>query len=107
MKDSESEPALRGALNALPPHGSADVPADRNAGACALCNDEGIFRDRFDNAVVLIDDEGYEDPVDCQHSMAANLAHIQRREKAEDRLLGRTGWPEIDSHYPLFDDDPW
>ena len=37
--------------------------------------------------------------------MAANLAEIQRREKAEDLELFRTGWPEIDAHYPLFNGD--
>lgn len=104
FQDLESEPALRDALNARPPHGSAGEPADRNAGPCALCDRDGIFRDRYGNPVVLIDDGGLEYPVDCQHSMAANLADIQRREKAEDRFLCRTGWSQIDSRYPEFAD---
>ena len=104
FQDSESEPALRNALNARPPRSSPNEP-DRNAGPCELCGGDGIFRDPHGYRVVLIDDEGFEDPVDCQHSIAANLAEIQRREKAEDRSLCRTGWPEIDAHYPIFDDD--
>ena len=104
FQDLESEPALRDALNARPPHGSADAPAERNAGPCALCDRDGIFLDRYGSPVVLFDDDDREHPVECQHSIVANLADIQRREKAEGLALGKTGWLEIDCHYPLFDD---
>ena len=46
-------------------------------------------------------DGGWEEyPVVCHHSMAGNLAEIQRREKAEGLALCKTGWPDIDFHYP-------
>lgn len=103
FQELESEPALRNALNARPPRGSAEGPAGRNTEACALCDGDGIFRGRDGYPVVLLDDNDKEYPVECQHSMAANLAHIQSREEAEDRGVSRTGWPGIDSHYPEFD----
>ena len=81
-------------------------PVRPGAGACELCGADGLFRDLYGSLVVLaedIDDEHWVDhPVECQHSMAGNLAEIQRREKAEDRSLCKTGWPEIDAHYPRF-----
>jgi len=103
FQDSESEPALRDALT------RALRPVRPSAGACELCGPDGLFRDPDGFPVVLAEDvddgENFiEHPVDCQHSMSANLAEIQRREKAESLALCKTGWPEIDAHYPLFDD---
>jgi hypothetical protein len=95
FQDSESGTALRGALNARPPHGPASAATDE----CELCGGAGIFLDPDGYPVVLLDDDWAEYPVECQHSMAANLAHIQRREKEEGRGLCKTDWSEIDSHY--------
>ncbi len=108
FQDLESEPALRDAL------ARARRPVRQNAGACELCGPDGMFRDAEGFPVVLLADDpksvdGYiEYPVECQHSMAGNLAEIQRREEEADPKdnlgLCITGWPDIDSHYPQFRD---
>jgi hypothetical protein len=104
FQDSESEPARREALTrSLRPVRPGDAE-------CELCDSDGLFCDPDGFLVVLAenDDDGenwIEHPVVCQHSIAANFAEIQRREKAESLQLCRTGWREIDAHYPLFDDD--
>jgi hypothetical protein len=96
FQDSESEPALR---DALP---RALRPVRPGAGACDFCGSDGLFRDPDGYPVVLgeffnNDEEWIEYPVDCQHSMAGNLAEIRRRKKAECLLLFATGFPEIDA----------
>ena len=102
FQDSESEPALRDALT------RALRPVRPGAGACELCGADGLFRDLDGFPVVLTewDDEDNftEHPVACQHSMANNLAEIQRREVLGRLELCKTGWSEIDAHYPLFSD---
>ena len=103
FQDLESEPALRDARKTR-----ALRPVRPSAGQCELCGPDGLFRDTSGLPVVLVaDSDGdyfNEHPVQCQHSMAGNLAEIQRREKAENLALCKTGWPDIDSHYPLFRD---
>ena len=68
FQDSESGTALRGALDARPPHGPASAATDE----CALCDSAGIFLDPDGYPVVLIDDDCAEYGVECQYSMAAN-----------------------------------
>jgi hypothetical protein len=113
FQDLESEPALRGALT------RPLRPVRSGVGDCDLCDTDGRFLhadgELIDGVVVrgLVtlgeyfdnDERCIEHPLDCQHSIAGNLAEIRRREKAEDLSLFRTGWPEIDVHYPLFTDD--
>jgi hypothetical protein len=113
FQDSESEPALRGALT------RPLRPVRSGVGDCDLCDTDGRFLhadgELIDGVVVrgLVflaeyfdnDERWIEHPLVCQHSIAGNLAEIQRREKTEDVELFRTGWPEIDVHYPLFTDD--
>ncbi|MGV0991100.1 MAG: hypothetical protein ACOYB7_02495 [Mycobacterium sp.] len=96
FQDSESETALRDALT------RALRPVRSGAGECELCGPDGLFLDPDGYPVVLTDDgaDWTEYAVECRHSMAGNLAEIQRREKVENLALCKTGWPDIDSHYP-------
>jgi hypothetical protein len=104
FQDFESEPALRDALaRTRRPDRLNNNPA---AGTCELCGPDGVFLDLYGSPVVLqeeLDEYGekcIDHPMECQHSMAGNLAEIQRREKADNLALCKTGWPDIDSHYP-------
>ncbi len=104
FQDLESEPALRDALPRALRAGRLDD------GACQLCGPDGAFLDPDGYPVVLgggdSDEHWTEIPVKCQHTMDGNLAEIQRMEKANAGFgLCKTGWPAIDSHYPLLRDD--
>jgi hypothetical protein len=110
-KDSKGEHALRAALDARAPHG----PLKQEPG-CRLCGPDGTFLDPDDYPVVLLNDEDDDEyQMECQHSMAGNLAEIRRIESESEGFWGiaRTGYREIDSQYGYLDDpypsdtDPW
>jgi DNA-binding MarR family transcriptional regulator len=86
----------------------ADAKTNQNhphANPCLLCRGTGVFLNPDRLPVVLLDEDCRELHVDCQHSMAANLAEIRRIQSNGVFEIARTGWPEIDKHYPEFDDD--
>ena len=108
-KDSKGEHAPRAldARSAGPPKEEPD---------CFLCDGAGTFVDGDDYPIVLLSEEGDDEcQVECQHSMAGNLAEIRRIESESEGYwqIARTGYREIDSHYKYLDDpypsdtDPW
>jgi hypothetical protein len=101
LKDSKGSPAAR-ALNAR----CAGSP--KTTTTCDLCYGTGKFLDGDGYVVVLLNDvdkEEYE--VECQHSMAGNLAEIRRIEYESDSFwqIARTGYREIDSQYDHLRDE--
>lgn len=93
-------------------HASLRAPdGTRSARSCALCDDDGVFIDPDGLPVVLLENTDCDDfkelTVKCRHSLDANLAEIQRIELESEGYWGlaKTGWHEIDRHYPMFCDD--
>jgi hypothetical protein len=106
LKDSKGSPASR-ALNARCA-GSPNQPLDTHAYTrtytpqdCPYCRGQNTFVDIECVPIVLLDDDGEEMEVDCQHSLAGNLAEILRIEKESNGHWGLacTGYPEIDRLY--------
>jgi hypothetical protein len=93
LKDSLKPPPAPEALDA-PSAGSAKT-------TCNLCYGTGQFLDDDGYLVVLVNENCAERAVDCQHSMAGNLAEIRRIESESEGYwqIARTGYTEIDSQY--------
>jgi hypothetical protein len=69
---------------------------------CDLCYGTGKFLDSDGYVVILTNDEDDDEyEVECQHSMAGNLAEIRRIESESEGYwqIARTGYTEIDSQY--------
>lgn len=68
--------------------------------ACGLCDEHGIFLDADGDWVSSSSADGKVRFLKCQHSIDGTLAEIRRNESNGYNMDIKTGWPEIDSHYP-------
>jgi hypothetical protein len=111
QEDSAATRALDARSAAASQEHTAGPPITGGSGQpCRLCRD-GIFLDADDYPVVLLaeDDDGSfpEKPLECRHSLEANLAEIRRIENESGGYWGlaKTGWYEIDSQFNLSDEE--
>lgn len=87
---------------------SQEQPQPQPNESCPLCDGDGIFLDADGYPVELCSEDCDDLQVACQHSVDANIAYIRRLERDSGGYwgLGKTGWLEIDSHFPeMFDYD--